>query len=116
MMPANPVRRSIEFLLLALLGAPLLTACAGTAGGSFDAQPGTPSPSCIQHQSQEPGARYTGGEKSDPRSVLEMMRFYTANGTKAFCDGKPPTDIDRRWTELYATLGGDPSHVPQPNP
>ncbi|MFC9328829.1 hypothetical protein [Kitasatospora sp. NPDC057015] len=97
-----------------LLPLPLLAACAADTDGSFDAQPGTPSPSCIQHQNQEPGTRYTGGETSDPRSVLEMMRFYTANGTKVFCDGKPPTSTDRRWTELYAKLGGDPSHVPQP--
>ncbi|MFI8085328.1 hypothetical protein ACIF6L_31625 [Kitasatospora sp. NPDC086009] len=106
--------RSAHLLSLLLLAAPLLTACGGAADGSFDAQPGTPSPSCLQHQAQDPGTKYTGGEKSDPRSVLEMMRFYTANGTKAFCDGKPPTDTDRRWTDLYAGLGGDASHVPQP--
>ncbi|GHE25831.1 hypothetical protein GCM10018781_77760 [Kitasatospora indigofera] len=100
--------------LLLLLASPLLAACGGEPDGSFDAQPGTPSPSCLQHQAQDPGTKYTGGEKSDPRSVLEMMRFYTANGTKAFCDGKPPTDTDRRWTDLYAKLGGDASHVPQP--
>ncbi|MEV4613176.1 hypothetical protein AB0K43_11320 [Kitasatospora sp. NPDC049258] len=103
-----------RLLSLILLAAPLLAACGAEPDGSFDARPGTPSPTCIQHQSQDPGAKYTGGEKSDPRSVLEMMRFYTANGTKAYCDGKPPTATDRRWTELYATLGGDPRHVAQP--
>ncbi|MFG2823332.1 hypothetical protein ACGFX4_28370 [Kitasatospora sp. NPDC048365] len=100
--------------LLALAAAPLLAACGGAADGSFDAQPSAPSPSCIQHQQQEPGSRYTSGPSADPRSVLEMMRFYTANGTKAYCDGKPPTDTDRHWTALYTKLGGDPGHVPQP--
>ncbi|GAA2744276.1 hypothetical protein [Kitasatospora cinereorecta] len=113
-MTARPVGRSAVRCVLALVAAPLLAACGGAPSGSFDAQPGTPSPSCLQHQRQAPGIKYTGGEKSDPRAVLEMMRFYTANGTKAFCDGKPPTDTDRRWTELYAALGGDASHVPRP--
>ncbi len=113
-MTASPVRRSAFLICLALLAASLLAACGGEPDGSFDAQPGTPSPSCIQHQSQDPGTKYTSGETSDPRSVLEMMRFYTANGTKAFCDGEPPTDTDRHWTDLYAKLGGDASHVPQP--
>ncbi|MEU9133800.1 hypothetical protein AB0D08_37900 [Kitasatospora sp. NPDC048540] len=110
-MTVSTARRSLVLFCLALLAAPLLAGCGADQDGSFDAQPGTPSPTCIQHQAQEPGARYTGGEEADPRAVLEMMRFYTANGTKAFCDGKPPTDTDRRWTELYATLGGDASHI-----
>ncbi|QKW23173.1 hypothetical protein HUT16_32475 [Kitasatospora sp. NA04385] len=107
-------RRTRPFLLLALTAA-LLTGCSsGTQNGSFDAQPGTPSPTCLQHQGQEPGSRYTGGEKSDPTAVLEMMRFYTANGTKAYCDGKPPTDTDLRWTRLYTDLGGGAGHVAAP--
>ncbi|WP_267886062.1 hypothetical protein [Kitasatospora azatica] len=39
------------------------------------------------------------------------MRFYTANGTKAYCDGRPATATDQQWTQLYRTLGGDPVHV-----
>ncbi|MEV8099865.1 hypothetical protein [Kitasatospora sp. NPDC085879] len=103
--------RPAHLLCLALLAAPLLAACATGRDDSFDAQTGTPSPSCLQHQSTLPGTRYTGGDESDPTAVLQMMRFYTANGTKAFCDGRPPTDADRRWTELYTQLGGDAQHV-----
>ncbi|RAJ38434.1 hypothetical protein K353_04371 [Kitasatospora sp. SolWspMP-SS2h] len=115
----RPTRPTRPFLLLAVAAAAavLLTGCGGgERDGSFDAQPGTPSPSCLPHQSREPGTRYTGGEKSDPTAVLEMMRFYTANGTKAYCDGKPPTAVDRRWTELYTGLGGDAGHVAAPPP
>ncbi|WP_035851461.1 hypothetical protein [Kitasatospora azatica] len=93
----------------------LTTGCASTKEGRFDAQPATPTPTCQKHQSQEPGTRYTDSENSDPMSVLEMMRFYTANGAKAYCDGKPATATDRQWTRLYRALGGDPSHVPTGN-
>ncbi|MFF4345674.1 hypothetical protein ACFY00_37940 [Kitasatospora sp. NPDC001540] len=107
-------RRTRPFLLLATAAA-LLTGCGGGGSdGSFDAQPGTPSPTCLQHQEQQPGSRYTGGERSDPTAVLEMMRFYTANGTKAYCDGRPPTDTDLRWMRLYTDLGGDAGHVAAP--
>jgi hypothetical protein len=108
--PRPPRQLSLLFLLLPCL--PLLAACGGAPDGSFDAQPGTPSPSCLPHQRQSPGVRYTGGQASDPRAVLEMMRFYTAHGTKVFCDGGPATATDRQWTGLYGRLGGDPGHVP----
>ncbi|MFJ9950024.1 hypothetical protein [Kitasatospora sp. NPDC091207] len=106
--------RPAHLLCLILLVGPLSAACGAEPDGSFDARPGTPTPSCLQHQVNDPGADYTGGEKSDPRAVLEMMRFYTANGTKAYCDGRPPTDTDRRWTGLYVALGGDAGHLPPP--
>ncbi|WP_052707769.1 hypothetical protein [Streptomyces rubellomurinus] len=110
-MPTTGRCRALPALVVALTLCSLTTGCGGNENGSFDAHPATPSPSCLQHQQQEPGTRYTGGEKSDPTSVLTMMRFYTANGTKAYCDGKPATTTDLRWTQLYRALGGDPSHV-----
>ncbi|AUG75357.1 hypothetical protein CFP65_0390 [Kitasatospora sp. MMS16-BH015] len=114
-MPTVRIRRTLPILVLVLALGPLAAACGGNENGSFDAQPGTPSPSCLQHQQQEPGIRYTAGQKADPTSVLTMMRFYTANGTKAYCDGKPATETDLRWTQLYRSLGGDPSHVAAPS-
>ncbi|MFE3878632.1 hypothetical protein ACFXPX_30075 [Kitasatospora sp. NPDC059146] len=110
-MNALTPRRAVRLLVPALAAVTALAGCGGEPDGRFDAQAGTPSPSCIQHQSQDPGSAYTGREKSDPKSVLEMMRFYTANGTKTYCDGRPPTDTDRHWTELYTALGGDAVHV-----
>ncbi len=42
--------RRIRPLLLLATAAALLTGCgAGKTDGSFDAQPGTPSPTCLQH-------------------------------------------------------------------
>ncbi|WP_406210175.1 hypothetical protein OH807_40160 [Kitasatospora sp. NBC_01560] len=110
-------RAARQALLPAVLlpAAALLAGCAGAGTGSLDAQSATPSPTCLVHQTNQPADRYTAGANSDTRSVLEMMRYYTANGTKAYCDGKPATSTDRRWTELYTDLGGDPVHVPRPD-
>ncbi|WP_371791218.1 hypothetical protein OG285_15075 [Streptomyces sp. NBC_01471] len=95
----------------ALLAVLVLTGCSSEHGGSLDAQSGTPSPSCLVHQKDEPASRYTAGTRSDPRSVLELMRYYTANGKRAYCDGKPPTRTDQQWVDLYSRLGGEPSHL-----
>lgn len=111
-MPTARHHRVLPALALAVSLASLTAACATDKNGRFDAQPATPSPTCQQHQGQQPGTRYTGGEKSDPTSILEMMHYYTANGTKAYCDGKPATATDKQWTQLYRILGGDPTHVP----
>ncbi|BFV60697.1 hypothetical protein KCMC57_up58010 [Kitasatospora sp. CMC57] len=104
--------RAARRLTTAIGAAAILAACAGTADGSFDAQAATPSPSCLQHQKETPGTRYTGGEKSDPTAVLEMMRYYTSNSHQPYCDAKPDTDTDRAWHQLYTRLGGDPSRFP----
>ncbi|MDI5970753.1 hypothetical protein POF50_015630 [Streptomyces sp. SL13] len=97
--------------LAALFGAVALGGCAGPGDGNLDAQPGNPYPSCRVHQLQPPGSRYTSGAQADPRSVLEMLHYYTVNGRKPFCDGKAPTDFDDRWAGLYVKLGGRPDHV-----
>ncbi|WP_405784441.1 hypothetical protein [Streptomyces sp. NBC_00859] len=97
--------------LAALLAALVLTGCSSTHGGSLDAQSGTPSPTCLVHQTKVPASRYTAGSRSDPRSVLELMHYFTANGTKTYCDGKPPTRTDRHWMDLYGKLGGAPGHL-----
>ncbi|MGW0972026.1 hypothetical protein [Streptomyces sp. NPDC002516] len=90
----------------ALLGAVALGGCGVSADGRLDAQANDPTPVCRVHQKEPPGGRYTAGTKADTAAVLQMLRYYTANGAKAFCDGKPPTGTDRRWTDLYAELGG----------
>ncbi|WP_052443243.1 hypothetical protein [Streptacidiphilus neutrinimicus] len=105
-----PARELIHPAAL-LAAAALLSGCTATEG-ALNAQPDTPSPTCLVHQSKNPATRYTAGTSADTLSVLEMMRYYTANGTKPFCDGKPATATDRRWMELYMRLGGNPTHIP----
>jgi hypothetical protein len=89
----------------------LLNGCASTKG-ALNAQPDTPSPTCLVHQTKEPADRYTAGTSADTLSILEMMRYYTSNGAKRFCDGKPATPTDLHWMELYTRLGGDRTHIP----
>ncbi|MEV4561469.1 hypothetical protein AB0K51_31415 [Kitasatospora sp. NPDC049285] len=98
-------------LVLAALPVLFLAGCAGPSRGSLDTQPATPSPSCLAHQTREPAERYTAGRSADTTAVLEMMRYYTANGRTPYCDGKPPTAADRAWQQLYTRLGGDPAHL-----
>ncbi|MEV8037941.1 hypothetical protein [Streptomyces sp. NPDC086182] len=90
----------------ALLSALALSGCGASADGALDTQANDPTPVCRVHQKQPPGGRYTAGAKADTGAVLQMLRYYTANGAKAFCDGKPSTGTDRRWTDLYTALGG----------
>ncbi|GAA2088204.1 hypothetical protein GCM10009759_10180 [Kitasatospora saccharophila] len=99
--------------LLVLSAAPalFLAGCAGPPRGDLDPQAATPSPTCLVHQSHEPADRYTAGRDADTAAVLEVMRYYTANGRTPYCDGKPPTATDRAWQQLYTRLGGDPAHL-----
>ncbi|WP_436774292.1 hypothetical protein [Yinghuangia sp. YIM S09857] len=92
----------------------LLTACSGGGGkkdapaagdGGFAPAPGTAA--CQEHQANEPGVEYTSEEEGDTGKVFEMLRHYTANGRKPFCDGKPPTDLDKRWAGLFLGFGAD---------
>jgi len=98
-------------LVLSAAPALFLAGCAGPTRGDLDPQSSAPSPGCLVHQSHEPADRYTAGRDADTAAVLEVMRYYTANGRTPYCDGKPPTTTDRAWQQLYLRLGGDPVHL-----
>ncbi len=103
----------------AMLAAVLLTGCGGhshrtasaTPSGLFDAQNQT-TLSCLAHQKQPPGPLYTGGVHADTAHILQMMQYYTSNGSKPFCDKAKPSAIDLDWARLYVSLGGSPAKVP----
>jgi hypothetical protein len=59
---------------------------------------------CQLHQTAAPTSAYRGGQGSDPSLELPFLAYFTANGNKQYCDGKPPTDIDRVWARLYVQL------------
>ncbi|MCF2529217.1 hypothetical protein [Yinghuangia soli] len=98
----------------------VLTACSGGGGDKKgSAQPGgggafAPAPAsatCQEHQSQDPGADYTSAEEGDTAKVFELLRHYTANGLKPYCDGKGPTALDKTWAELFLGFGADPALI-----
>jgi hypothetical protein len=67
--------------------------------------------SCMQHQPEPPGSRYTDPESRDTTEILTVLRYYTANGTKPYCDGTGPTTADRAWAQLYLGQGADPTNI-----
>ena len=67
--------------------------------------------SCMKHQALPPGTRYTDDTQRRTGETLALLRYYTANGAKAYCDGKGPTDVDRQWAEIYVRLGAERDNV-----
>jgi hypothetical protein len=66
---------------------------------------------CMKHQPQPPGARYTDDPARRTAETLGLLRYYTANGAKPYCDGQGPTDVDRQWVDVYVNLGADRKNV-----
>lgn len=94
-------------LALALLAT---TGCADDGGPIFNNEGGRPI-SCMQHQQAPPGSRYTDTEQHPTTAVFAVLRYYTANGTKPYCDGARATDADRAWAEVYLHQGAQRANV-----
>ncbi|MFE5508670.1 hypothetical protein ACFQ73_39240 [Amycolatopsis japonica] len=69
---------------------------------------------CMKHQPRAPGARYTDDSIRRTDETLALLRYYTANGAKPYCDGNDVTDIDRQWIDVYLALGADEEKVKRP--
>ncbi|WP_439657585.1 hypothetical protein ACSHWB_35055 [Lentzea sp. HUAS TT2] len=102
----------MRFLVPLLCCATVLTACTTTAdpGPVFDNENGADL-TCLRHQSQPPGPRYTDESMRNTGETLSLLRYYTAHGRKPFCDNQSPTDADKQWAQLYVTLGADRTNV-----
>jgi hypothetical protein len=74
-------------------------------------QPNNAQASCLLHQTDAPSREYEGGTSATLKLQLPFMAYYTANGTKSFCDGKPATDLDRQWAAVYVRLTSSPADV-----
>ncbi|WP_394619942.1 hypothetical protein JNUCC0626_12810 [Lentzea sp. JNUCC 0626] len=98
--------------LLILCCATALTACSSPPdpGPVFDNENGTEL-TCLRHQPQPPGPRYTDESMRSTGETLSLLRYYTAHGRKPFCDSQKPTDTDKQWAQLYVTLGADRANV-----
>jgi hypothetical protein len=66
---------------------------------------------CMAHQPRPPGTRYTDAALRRTGETLALLRYYTANGAKPYCDGAGPTGVDRQWVDLYVRLGADRANV-----
>lgn len=60
--------------------------------------------SCLVHQKSNPTAAYKGGTGATTTDVLTFLAYYTANGNKKFCDGKPANAKDKEWAALYSSF------------
>ena len=99
----------------ALSGCSSSTSAAPATGAKFQLPPGfaiqAATQTCLLHQTDAPTKEFMGGPSASPTEQLSFMAYFTANGTKAFCDGKPATDTDKKWAELYVTLTSQPAKV-----
>ncbi|MGB3442637.1 MAG: hypothetical protein WBA97_28165 [Actinophytocola sp.] len=66
---------------------------------------------CMKHQPHPPGPRYTDKSLRRTDDSLALLRYYTANGTKPYCDNKGPTETDRQWARIYVRLGADSANI-----
>lgn len=73
--------------------------------------PGSVAPTCLLHQTDQPTSAYQAGPDQQPEPELTFLAYYTATGNQPFCDGQPPTPLDRSWAQLYAQLTGDTTAV-----
>jgi len=94
-------------VLAAALGGCSSSSPAKPARSSFDAT--AAQPGCMGHQQHVPSATDTG--KPDIARSLTVLGYYTKNGQKPFCDGKPASPTDLTWMRYYVAQGADPSGV-----
>ena len=91
----------------------LLAGCtqgATAAGVKFDDE-GLADVACMKHQPAPPAADYTDEDGGPTDEVLPVLRYYTAHGKKAYCDGTGPNDADKAWAAVYVDLGADKANV-----
>ena len=89
-----------------------LAACSaqGSATAQFDDQ-GQSDISCMRHQEQTPGEEYFDEGNWDTVVSLSILRYYTSNGAKPYCDGKTATEADQGWRELYVRMGAEKNNL-----
>lgn len=93
------------FTLLAVAG------CGSDDGGPLFNAEGGRDIACMAHQAEPPGSRYTDAERRNTGEVLQVLRYYTAHGSKGYCDRAGPSDADRAWAEFYLGQGADRARV-----
>ena len=97
---------------LIVLAALALAACSteSTATAQFDDERQS-DVSCMKHQEQTPGEEYFDEGNWDTVVSLSLLRYYTSNGAKPYCDGKTATDADQGWRKLYVQMGAEKNNL-----
>jgi hypothetical protein len=98
---------------LIVLAAFALAACSTspeTVTAQFDDEQQTDI-SCQKHQDQTPGKEYFDEGNWDTVVSLSILRYYTSNGTKPYCEGKAATAADQGRRELYVRMGADQTNL-----
>jgi hypothetical protein len=74
---------------------------------------------CMKHQPVSPGARYTDPALKNTVEIFTVLRYYTANGNKPYCDQGQKTS-DRHRQKMGTTLPhprrSPVKHRPHPQP
>ncbi len=101
--------RPTTAVLGALTAAVLVAGCGSSSKGpAFKTQagvaPNAATQTCLVHQTSNPTTAYKGGPDGTTVDVLTFLAYYTANGNKKFCDGKPANAKDKTWAALYASF------------
>ena len=102
-----------KLIVPAVLALAALAACSTTpetATAQFDDEQQSDI-SCLKHQDQTPGEEYFDEGNWDTVVSLSILRYYTSNGTKPYCDGKEATAADQGWRKLYVQMGADQTNL-----
>ncbi|MDQ4009329.1 MAG: hypothetical protein M3228_01180 [Actinomycetota bacterium] len=103
--------RRFCFLAFAALTLVAIAGCGRDDDGPpFNAEDGRDI-TCMTHQTEPPGSRYTDPERRNTGEVLQVLRYYTAHGSKGYCDNALPNDADGAWVEFYIGQGADRARV-----
>ena len=97
--PHRTAARAATLILAAVTG---LAGCGGTHAGTFQDSGG--GANCQVHQTRTPSKAYTGGADGDTLAILTMMHYPVAHQAQPYCDGRPPSAIDKTWSALYTRL------------
>jgi len=107
------------------LASALVSACGGSVHTARPSAPAAPPVTfddqggarvaCLQHQRRSPTAAYDPKQAANSVPLLTVLAYYTANGTKPYCDGKAPSSVDGQWLALYTASGADPTHIKRPD-
>ena len=98
-------------LVVFLFAAVALTACSTSSSTALFDDERQSDISCMKHQEQQPGEEYFDEGNWDTVVSLSILRYYTSNGAKSYCDGKEATPADLGWRKLYVQMGADQTNL-----